>query len=189
MNTTEAAIRIEMTYLRKMGYLCGWAWKNISWTFRGEPSGNIDVTICTGSDCDNFFMELDYKVKPHYESEEHWRPMKYRVTLVYTPCRFGGKRWWFICPNTLCGRRNSILYFSGDYFVCRKCACLKYESQEYSGKYTFLRNIFAAEDYESKMKRWFYRGLPTRKHRRLLKMTRGLTSMERMAACLAALKG
>src|SRR5271156_5611638 len=28
------------------------------------------------------------------------KPMDYRVRLMRTPCRFGGFRWWWVCPRT-----------------------------------------------------------------------------------------
>jgi hypothetical protein len=186
MDTTEAAKRIEMTFLRKSGDLNGWSWRRLSWTYMGEPSGSLTAQICTGSDGNNFYMELDYRTRSW--SEEEWRQMKYKVILQSTPCRYGGRRWWFICPNTHCRRRNSILYQSGDYFVCRKCAHLKYASQEYSGKFNMLHNLYDIEDYERTMKRWYYRGKPTRKHRRLIKMTRGMNESEMLNACLAMLQ-
>jgi hypothetical protein len=35
-------------------------------------------------------------------------PQEERVSLIATPCRFGGVRWWWLCPAT--GRRCSKLY-------------------------------------------------------------------------------
>ncbi|MDO8649515.1 MAG: hypothetical protein Q7R81_07085 [Candidatus Peregrinibacteria bacterium] len=185
MDTTDAARRIEMTFLRKSGYLCGWAWKTIRWNCRGEPTGQITVKIATGSDGDNYYMELDYKTR---SGDEEWRPMDYRVRLESTPCRYGGKRWWFRCPVVRCNRRNSILYQSGDYFVCRKCARLSYASQEYrSRRIGLLGRIMDAEKFEMTLKRWYYRGKPTRKHRKLLRMYGGKSPMEAVNAVAAAL--
>jgi hypothetical protein len=46
-------------------------------------------------------------------------PQHYPVTLVTTPCRFGGFRWWWLCPAT--GRRVSKLYLpnGGTQFLSR----------------------------------------------------------------------
>lgn len=186
MNTTEAAKRIEMTLLRKRGHLKGWAWTTLSWTYNGEPSGKIVAKIATGSDGENYYAELDYKTRSRDTDE--WRAINYRVALTFTTCRFGGRRWWFICPNTHCNRRNSILYQSGDYFICRKCARLTYESQSYGGKYAFLRNSFKADEYAETLKRWYYRGKPTRKHRRYLKMTNGKNELQRLEFMLKMLQ-
>ena len=58
--------------------------------------------------------------------------LSYWVALESTPCHFGGKRWWFICPNNNCRRRCRILYLisPSDYFLCRKCQNLTYRSQQ-----------------------------------------------------------
>jgi len=183
MVTTDQVKRIEMTHLRKSGDLVGFSERLICWTYRGEPSGSIRAVIST-MECDDHYMTLDYTIGT--DQGEERRPINYRVKLVSTPCRYGGKRWWFLCPNRNCGRRNSILYECGDYFVCRTCAGLHYESQKYR-KYSFLRILCDADDYGQTLKRWFYRGKPTRKHRRYLKMTSGMIEKERLDACIAAL--
>jgi hypothetical protein len=56
----------------------------------------------------------------------------YWVDLDTTPCYYGNKRWWFICPNTNCRRRCRILYMApgSDYFLCRICQNLTYRSQQ-----------------------------------------------------------
>jgi len=58
--------------------------------------------------------------------------LDYWVNLETTPCYFGGKRWWFKCPNNRCGRRCRILYNApgSDYFLCRICQNLTYRSQQ-----------------------------------------------------------
>jgi hypothetical protein len=50
------------------------------------------------------------------------------IEYTSTKCHFGGERFWFICPY--CSRRVSKLYLppSGDYYACRKCHNLTYES-------------------------------------------------------------
>jgi len=182
MNTTEAAKRIEMTYLRKSGYLCGWTSRTLSWNWRGEPSGSITAKIDIGLYGTEPHMELDYRTR--VEGED-WRPVKYRVRLEATPCRFGGRRWWFICPNLGCGRRNLVLYQHWDRFVCRKCAGLRYNSQSYRSKgFGPFGRVLDAEAFELTMKRWYYRGKPTRKHRKLLRLRGGMDPLE--ALCTAA---
>ena len=41
------------------------------------------------------------------------------ITIVWTPCRFGGKRPWFQCG--CCGRRVVRLYIVGGVFARRHC--------------------------------------------------------------------
>jgi hypothetical protein len=50
------------------------------------------------------------------------------VDLTWTPCRFGGKRPWFVCPTKGCDRRVAILY-GKDGFACRRCRRFSYPSQ------------------------------------------------------------
>ena len=52
----------------------------------------------------------------------------FKIQLTTTECNFGGKRFWFICPNTSCRRRCRILYFKVC-FRCRVCLNLSYPSQ------------------------------------------------------------
>lgn len=56
-------------------------------------------------------------------------PQCYAVALVATPCRFGGRRWWIICPAT--GRRVVNLYLpnGGRRFLSRAAYGLAYQSQ------------------------------------------------------------
>jgi hypothetical protein len=49
------------------------------------------------------------------------------------PCRFGGARPYFVCPDVVngiaCGRQVAKLYGAGTYFLCRHCYRLGYASQ------------------------------------------------------------
>ncbi len=50
--------------------------------------------------------------------------------LVWTGCRLGGERPWFVCPGSGCSRRTAILYLGGEErFLCRSCLDLSYPSQ------------------------------------------------------------
>lgn len=179
--TTDEVKRIDLTFLRKAGYLCGWTRRSISWSYGDRPSGSVTAEFSVIEYEDDHYMELDYKIRSG--PTEEWRPLKYRVPLVYTLCPFGGRRWWFICPNTRCRRRNRVLYECGDYFVCRKCTRLLYESQKYlRPDLKLFDDLFKAERFERNLKRRYYRGKPTRKYRKYLKLTRGMGWQEQAAA-------
>ena len=67
--------------------------------------------------------------------------LNYFIELATAPCRFGGLRYWFICPlvknGQACCRRAMKLYLSpgGLYFGCRRCYDLTYEScQEHDAR-------------------------------------------------------
>jgi hypothetical protein len=50
------------------------------------------------------------------------------IDLMWTGCRFGGKRPWFICPSKDCGRRVAIVYGNRG-LACRRCRHFSYPSQ------------------------------------------------------------
>jgi len=64
---------------------------------------------------------------------EDWSDVEQRVAVVWTPCRFGGERPWFVCSvasnGVYCGRRVIKLYGAGRLFACRHCYRLAYASQ------------------------------------------------------------
>lgn len=53
-------------------------------------------------------------------------PTEQHIDIERTPCRLGGSRSWFRCPE--CGRRCAALYRGGGAFYCRLCAGLNYLS-------------------------------------------------------------
>jgi hypothetical protein len=56
-------------------------------------------------------------------------PEDYRVRLVTSPCHYGGRRWWWICPRS--GRRVAKLHLppGGRVFAARQVYRLAYRSQ------------------------------------------------------------
>jgi hypothetical protein len=74
---------------------------------------------------------------------------KYWVHLTTTRPRFGGLRWWFVCPLVIkgrpCNRRVGKLYLPphGRYFGCRHCYDLTYTSCQESHKLDTLYHHLA----------------------------------------------
>lgn len=169
-DTTDSAKKFSVFWLKANKYLkkdC-YKWGRIKWSINGEPTGNINFTIDTSK---NAYIQLDYRVKKHWETE--WRNKNYKVWLVKTLCFFGGFRYWFQCIN--CKKRAGVLYSSDDYFLCRHCANLSYEScnenkRFRSGHFRIFSNSCKADDYSEKIKRWYYKGKPTKKHLKYLKL-------------------
>ena len=68
--------------------------------------------------------------------------LRYPIELVTAPCRYGGLRYWFICPATKnglpCRRKVMKLYLlpgGAVYFACRYCYDLTYRScQEHDAR-------------------------------------------------------
>jgi hypothetical protein len=50
------------------------------------------------------------------------------LDVAYTPCRYGGRRAWWLCTRLGCGKRVAILYQHPRGFRCRHCCQLDYQS-------------------------------------------------------------
>ena len=179
-NTVESSLSIDLKRLREWGYFRGLVGGTLTWTNGWGKESSIGITVST-SDFNNAFTRLNYTVTEKSNGET--RDFDYRVKMVFTPCNYGGKRWWFICGLSIdgkyCGRRVYKLYSSpgSNYFGCRHCHDLSYKArQEHSRRFDFLQRFFSAEKRVEKMastvKRRYYAGKPTKKYRQLLKYQR-----------------
>jgi hypothetical protein len=108
----ESWHRIEITYLRKNGFMIPGRSSILSWTCRGEQTGSIGIRAFGDH------AELRYRCN----GENIVQHINYR----HTPTNFGGWRQWFECPN--CYRTCGTLY-GGRRFYCRECWQLTYSSQ------------------------------------------------------------
>ncbi len=84
-------------------------------------------------------LTLFYTLTRAGTGEKH--DLRYDIELATTPCRYGGLRYWFICPlvknGCACRRRITKLYLpsGGTYYGCRHCYNLTYEScQEHDAR-------------------------------------------------------
>jgi hypothetical protein len=85
------------------------------------------------------------------------------VELTTTRPRFGGLRWWFVCPLLVsgrpCRRRVGKLYLPprARYFGCRHCYDLTYtscqESRKYDGAFRFMSRI-SGYDFDTVKRAW-----------------------------------
>jgi len=80
-----------------------------------------------------------------HEDPQSRQDFRYPIDLATAPCRFGGLRYWFICPASKngvpCWRRVVKLYLppGAVYFVCRHCHGLTYRScQEHDARVDWL---------------------------------------------------
>src|SRR3989344_9468487 len=172
--TAEGSNRLSIFWLKKNNFFPiggGWRYGGIKWTY--GMSGNessISFTITTnGSEGDNIKLQYTHTNRQTDEKEN----MDYRVELATTPCRYGGKRYWFICPlsknGRYCGRRVGVLFGIGKWFGCRHCGDLTYASRKVSGRLKAFGRIISAPEMDKmrdEIKRTHYRGEPTRKYRR-----------------------
>ena len=90
-----------------------------------------------------------------------------KVSLVTTSCNYGGERYWFCCPG--CWSRVGVLYLPPGCvrFRCRHCNNLSYWSRNRCVTATFGHTSREIDRLRGEIKRWTWRGRPTRKVRRL----------------------
>jgi hypothetical protein len=113
---------------------------NIAWLTRARlRPGMFGKTTITYADEHEIDVLIDTRAEPYIEFEHEtrtvWGPkerIRYRVALAWTPCRYGGRRWWFICPRT--GRRAAKLYlpYGAQRFWSRRGYGLGYACQRES---------------------------------------------------------
>lgn len=118
-DTTEDRRKIDIRTLHKRGILNKNTSFSLQWPGGSRQASSIRIHISSEH------LILAYR---HQNSNGKWDTMQYSVKLTWTPCRFGGKRPWFICPVKKCQRRVAILY-SGNFYACRHCHQLTYTCQ------------------------------------------------------------
>lgn len=84
------------------------------WNRNGESYRNVDIVF-----------HRDHAVLT--DVTDRTRPRTLSISLLQTPCNYGGTRQWFGCPS--CSQRCAKLYFVDGNFRCRKCHGLGYRSQ------------------------------------------------------------
>lgn len=186
-STVEDSLVLSVFWLRKHGYFDydGYKSGGITWTWSlSGHSSSIGFSVVTG---DANYIDLRYALTPHDSDEkEHY---DYRVQLVTTDCRYGGKRYWFVCPlvnnDMPCRRRVGKIYSppGAKYFGCRHCYDLTYDArQSHNKRFDGLKRFFDAEKRLEKLhdrvKRKYYRGRPTKKYREYLSLLQQIEGHE-----------
>jgi hypothetical protein len=99
----------------KPGWRFDWIWS------QNDPAAGVAVRV------EEHQIVLTYRCEWRNGLQVH---REYSVILDWTPCPFGGGRYWFRCPTVHCGQRVAILYLDGEaQFTCRHCQALAYASQ------------------------------------------------------------
>ena len=95
-----------------------------AWSRGGEPCAAVEVGLRLGPDWGATRLRYDIRHLTCPTGPQHQT-----VALTTTPCRFGGLRWWWRCPET--GRRCAKLYLpnGGRRFLGRAAHGLAYASQ------------------------------------------------------------
>jgi hypothetical protein len=142
--TVEHCRSLDASRLMREGVLKADVWQHGSWVWYRDAT-RTEQASCIGYEVNTRgeppWLRLFYTVTATKEA------IDYRVRLTTTRPRFGGLRWWFVCPLVVngraCGRRVGKLYLrpGGRYFGCRHCHALTYTScQEHDPRVTALRN-------------------------------------------------
>lgn len=91
-------------------------WHAWQWTRTGksDPWALVEFRLELRTDTGTAWLRYDIEHATHPTGPQH-----YSVSMVATPCRFGGQRWWWICPVVY--RRVSKLYLpnGGQRFLSR----------------------------------------------------------------------
>ena len=87
------------------------------------------------------------------EFDFHTYQNSYQVTLnvflIQVSCRYGGLRFWFLCPRCS-GRRMTLHWIPGsDNFYCRSCLNLTYASCQDSTKNPLFKAFRASCKYDA----------------------------------------
>lgn len=174
--------KVDAAWLRSQGYFKPETIRSgtITWTSGpsySETKNSISILISTFAN--SMYAKLNYS--RIYDNDEK-KEFDYKIPLTTTNCRYGGKRYWFICSLSVngqyCERRVRTLYQGGDYFGCRHCYNLTYHSRNENSTYR-TNPLFRAislmgksDDIRETIKVPYYRGKPTRKQRRLERIRR-----------------
>ena len=123
-------LKLDVRMLNRKKSLEPGVWSSWEWSRNGQPSGNISARAEEGAIVLHYTFQKEEKIAD-------------RIRLTWTPCRFGGRRVWFLCPG--CHRRVAVLW-GWKYFRCRHCHGLAYKSQSEGKLDRLLRRKFKLKD-------------------------------------------
>jgi len=164
----ENTNNLSVFFLKKYGYLSKWGNRRcggIKWT-RGDDEESMGIEAKTEKS--GGYVELIYT---HTDIQSGVKTdMRHKVLLTTTPCYFGGRRYWFLCPK--CERRVAVIYGIGKCFECRSCANVAYRSQFEGGDIRVgSKNRSKVEEAYKRVGREYYAGKPTRKYKRYVQLS------------------
>ena len=122
------------------------------WNYTHDYQAVMGYEVSTFWDRERPFIRLSFSWQDNETQEYHSE--NYRIPLTITQPRFGGIRWWFLCPRIInqrhCSKRVAKLYLPAGclYFGCRRCYGLTYTScQENHLHEDFWRKAAEGTDY------------------------------------------
>ena len=159
--TVESALRLDIDSMMRWGAI------QPGCLVTGEMHLNlyhdqIDVKFETDArNVENAWLRLRYQMTDRWSGQEV--EIDDKIALTTSRPRFGGLRWWFVCPRQ--NRRVRTLYtpLGGRHFWCRRAYRLAYASQretEYDRALRRARKLYlrlggdpADDEYPDKPKR------------------------------------
>ena len=169
---------ISIYELRKKGVLIDYYSGIITWTSNWGEENKVSFNFNL-SDRDNKYFELSYTITNRNTEEKTEIKQKYPIST--TSCHYGGLRYWFECSaynkGAYCGRRVAKLYLcsGSNYFACRHCYNLSYESRNLNQRQKPFGKIISIpelEKLEKDIKCEYYNGKMTKKYKRFLEKNR-----------------
>ena len=154
------------------------------WWLDGTPNGKIGYSIKMYDDKSGI-LDLSYIILSHSDSIED-KHFNYSIEICSTKCNYGGYRYWMRCPlihnGVKCNRRVEKLYLGPDcdYFGCRHCLDLTYESKSknyHLRKLYGFTKVYDFMEYRDKIKRFTYNGKLTKKAVKLLAMDKQIRDL------------
>jgi hypothetical protein len=135
--TVEGCRSIDVLDWNRRGFF---KWPHrFSWSWSRQSERVASINVAT----EHRAAILTYRSRSYGQD---WSDVEQRIPVVWSPCRFGGERPWFLCSVTsggvYCGRRVTKLYGAGRLFACRHCYRLAYASQQES---VHLRGLCKAQ--------------------------------------------
>lgn len=192
-DTCEMSRALSIGFLKKHGYLNGRSISGtVTWTSGwSERKSRIGIVAYVGDEDPHFRLQYTHTDFDGVKSD-----LDYRVQLTATPCFFGGKRQWFICPlvrnGVPCQRRVGVLYGANKYYGCRQCYDLVYQSQQetHTSMWSVLGKCLLSDSIYEKigaLRTKYWRGRPTKRYATLLKKIDRLPDADMLNAASDAL--
>lgn len=116
----NAARRLDIRHMRRRGLLRPGAAVDgtMAWTRGGQDMGRVGLRLDL-TNGDSGLLTVAFKL--------NGEPRRQEVIIASRPMRFGGKRFYFQCPETF--RRCEVLALMGGVFASRRAHRLTYQSQ------------------------------------------------------------
>jgi hypothetical protein len=111
--------KIDVRLLQRGGKLTAGQIATLQWTKDNAVVGTAHIRA------NGAYLTVRYGAPG---TSDTWQYDMKSIYLSWTSCYYGGRRAWFLCPSTNCGRRVAILY-GGRGLACRHCRKLSYPTQ------------------------------------------------------------